>query len=226
MKKPQPIGLHSKSREPNGLPSKNKPFSHPKPKPIPRPAPKDPLTLWNQAVAKCDACPLHALNDRRITYRYSHGPYSYGKPVDILFVGEGPGDAEYILREPFKGPAGQELNELLTILPDSVRYLITNAVLCTPWIDDSLRTIGTPSLPEIKACGNNLRKLIAITKPTVVVALGKVAERSLKKIYGEPFRTLAHPSFILRSDKHQDYERQRFSVALQEIYETKCLRQD
>jgi uracil-DNA glycosylase family 4 len=176
----------------------------------------DPLSIWNQCVSSCTKCPLSTLTNRRITYRYSHGPYNYLNKVDILFVGEGPGESEYLLGKPFVGASGHELNDILEeAVPIDIRYLITNAIMCTPFLDSSLSHIGTPAAKEIDSCRSHLKKLIEITKPKAVIALGAIASRSLKKLV-PCFRTIPHPSHILRSN-HPDLERQRCILAIKAV---------
>lgn len=158
------------------------------------------------------------------------GNSELNKPTDILFVGEAPGQSEYAIGTPFVGPAGQELNELVEeSLDPSLRYVITNAILCTPFSDESRSNIRTPSVPEIAACRTHLQRLIGILRPRHVIALGKVAERSLKKFMPErsinsdslSFTTIIHPSAILRST-HQDLERTRAILSLKAISDKLC----
>jgi uracil-DNA glycosylase family 4 len=186
---------------------------------------------WQQSVNICTKCTISRYcRNKATSIRRSHPNINDYPPfVHILFVGEAPGQAEYALRQPFVGPAGQELNELIEQSLDlSVRYIVTNAVMCTPFDDESRANIRTPSLPEITECRAHLQNLVALTKPKHIVALGKVAEKSLKKFvpqraYSEElsFTTLMHPSAILRST-HPDLERARFVLALQAISEAIC----
>lgn len=181
------------------------------------------LTLLANAINNCKACPLHRNVDHKVYWRFSHTNRTDHPATDLLFVGEAPGQSEYALRQPFVGAAGQELSDLLSeALPLSLTYCITNAVLCTPFTDDTRSSIDTPSLPGVTACRNHLQRLISILNPRYIIALGKVAERSLKKLIPQGnysahetrFMTLLHPSAILRST-HPDLERNRFILNLQ-----------
>jgi uracil-DNA glycosylase family 4 len=182
-------------------------------------------------VSSCQACSLHKNCRHKVGIRRSHPNINDYPPfIHILFVGEAPGQSEYALRTPFIGPAGQELSDLMSqCVPLSLRYAITNAVLCTPFTDESRSSIDTPSLPGITACRTHLQRLISILKPKHIIALGKIAERSLKKIVPQGpyvqndlrFTTLLHPSAILRST-HPDLERARFILNLKAVVDKLC----
>jgi uracil-DNA glycosylase family 4 len=187
--------------------------------------PKESEAKLAHKVDHCRACTISSYCNHKVYWRDSRP----GELVDILFVGEAPGQSEYALHMPFVGQSGQELNDLIEqSLDPSLRYVVTNAVLCTPFDDESRASIRTPSLPEITECRAHLQNLVALVKPKHIVALGKIAEKSLKKFvpqraYSEElsFTTLMHPSAILRST-HPDLERARFVLALQAISEAIC----
>ena len=180
----------------------------------------DPLLNWNQRVDTCISCSLSENCNRRIGIRRSHPNYLDHPTLDLLFVGEAPSSQDYVLRSPFSGPAGHELSELLEeSLNPSLTYALTNAVHCTPFIDSSRLNVRTPALPEITACRTHLQALIDILKPRHIIALGKVAEKSLKKIAPAiPWNVLTHPEDILAS-KQPDLERARFTLAIESISE-------
>ena len=131
-----------------------------------------------------------------------------------LFVGEGPGRQEDLQGEPFVGPAGKLLDNMLralTLARGQDTY-IANVVKCRP--------VGTdgrdrpPSAEEIAACMPYLRRQIALIQPQLIVALGKTAavallgappETSLASLRGEPraFQGIPlvityHPAYLLR----------------------------
>ena len=61
--------------------------------------------------------------------------FGVGNPnADILFVGEGPGEQEDLKGEPFVGPAGKLLDDMLTIidLDRKANCYIANIVKCRP----------------------------------------------------------------------------------------------
>lgn len=194
----------------------------------------DQLLSWKQKLDTCMSCSLSDNCNRRIGIRRSHPNYLDHPTIDLLFVGEAPSSQDYILRQPFSGPAGHELSELLAeSLNPSIRYALTNTVHCTPFVDSSRLNIRTPSLPEITACRVHLMSLIGILDPKHIIALGKSAQKSLKKFIPEraynwaasdsplAFTTLMHPEEILAS-KQADLERARFTLAIEAISGALC----
>ena len=65
-------------------------------------------TLQEQ-VSQCISCPLCA--------HRTHTVFGEGNPhASLLFVGEGPGEQEDLKGEPFVGPAGKLLDDMLSII--------------------------------------------------------------------------------------------------------------
>ena len=133
----------------------------------------------------------------------------------IMLVGEQPGDQEDLAGEPFVGPAGQLLDQvLLEAGLDRRAVYLTNAVKHFKWEPRGKRRLHkTPAQREIEACGYWLDQELAQVKPDVVVALGSTALKSvlgtanvtLKDTIGKPIRhggrwvvTVYHPSYVLR----------------------------
>ena len=131
-----------------------------------------------------------------------------------LFVGEGPGRSEDLEGEPFVGPAGKLLDNMLKAmqLARGVDTYIANIVKCRP-VDADGRD-RPPVHNEVAACRAFLQRQIDLIKPTVIVALGKTAatsllglneETSLSSLRGEPhsYRGIPvvvtyHPAYLLR----------------------------
>lgn len=131
-----------------------------------------------------------------------------------LFVGEGPGRQEDLQGEPFVGPAGKLLDNMLRALAltRGQDTYIANVVKCRP--------VGAegrdrpPSADEIAACMPYLRRQIALIRPQVIVGLGKTAaiallgaatESSLASLRGAPLAwegiplvITYHPAYLLR----------------------------
>lgn len=112
-----------------------------------------------------------------------------------LFVGEGPGRNEDLEGEPFVGPAGKLLDNMLKAmqLARGVDTYIANIVKCRP-VDADGRD-RPPVQNEVATCRPFLERQIDLIKPTVIVALGKTAatsllglneETSLASLRGEP----------------------------------------
>ncbi len=120
---------------------------------------------------ECLSCARCGLCEKR-----HHVVFGVGNPnADILFVGEGPGEQEDLQGEPFVGPAGILLDQMLSII-DLDRHencYIANVVKCRPPNNrDPLDT-------EQEACFGFLQKQIALIRPKVIVCLGRIAATKL-----------------------------------------------
>ena len=124
-----------------------------------------------------------------------------------MFVGEGPGEQEDLKGEPFVGPAGQLLDDMLSIIDvDRTNCYIANIVKCRPPRNRD------PQEPEQDACIGYLRNQFALIRPKVVVCLGRIAAlRLIDPNYritrshgqwvqrnGVWFTAIYHPSALLR----------------------------
>ena len=153
-----------------------------------------------QACLSCAQCPLSATRNNVV---FGVGP----EHAPVLFVGEGPGHHEDMQGEPFVGPAGQLLDEMLTIIDLSRKNCyIANIVKCRPPQNrDPLQT-------EQEACIGWLRRQTALLNPKIIVCLGRIAAM---KLIDENFRitrdhgkwyqkggiwfiSMFHPSALLR----------------------------
>jgi DNA polymerase len=137
------------------------------------------------------------------------------KKAKIMFVGEQPGDQEDLAGQPFVGPAGKLLDQVCEKAGiDRDTIYVTNAVKHFKWEPRGKRRLHkTPAQKEIEACHYWLDKELAQVKPTVIVALGATALKSvmrtanvtLKNSIGHPvfheghwIVTTYHPSYVLR----------------------------
>ncbi len=122
----------------------------------------------------------------------------------IVLIGEAPGESEATHGKPFCGRSGQWMNLQLHMLGmDSLVY-ITNAVKCRPPRN------RTPTNVERVACIPYLKSELNTLEPSVVVALGKTAAKSLGVENEKRHRLLHsvrhrfmivhtwHPSYVLR----------------------------
>lgn len=167
------------------------------------------LLQWHRNVDSCTKCEISKFCKHKVKTRRHAGSLT---DPEIIIVGEAPGSAEYILGEPFVGPAGEELQDILKeALPDTP-ILLTNAILCTPFLTKERADIGEPSLSEITACGEHLHNLIKLYKPKHVVALGNIAHKALNLV-SIPHLKVPHPSYIMQS-KDRDYEFQKLVLNL------------
>ncbi len=169
------------------------------------------LATWEGLLAdarKCTGCDLYKHATQTV---FGEGPLD----VDILFVGEQPGDQEDLAGRPFVGPAGKLFDTLLEEAGiDRTRTYVTNAVKHFKFVQRGKRRLHIkPNAGEITACRWWLEKERELIRPPLTVALGATAARSLfgkvvtiAKLRGAP-QTLAdgsecwvtvHPSALLR----------------------------
>lgn len=121
---------------------------------------------WNELEKECMACTRCGLCQTRNNVVFGVGL----KNADIMFIGEGPGEQEDIKGEPFVGPAGKLLDDMLSIIDlDREKCYIANIVKCRPPRNRD------PYENEQNACIDYLRNQVALVKPKMIVCLGRVA---------------------------------------------------
>jgi DNA polymerase len=112
-----------------------------------------------------------------------------------MFIGEAPGLSEDSLGKPFVGPAGKLLDHIIAnaLQPFEDRYTFAfmNLVGCVPK-DETQKKMGAPPDWVIEKCWPRLEELIAIAEPSILIAVGQLAEEWL-----EVDVRITHPSFIL-----------------------------
>ena len=96
--------------------------------------------------------------------------------AEVLCVGGGPGQQEDLKGEPFVGPAGQLLDDMLSIIGlGRHNCYITNIVKCRP-------PQNRDPLPEEQdACIGWLNTQISLIQPKIIVCLGRIAAMRLIK---------------------------------------------
>ncbi len=172
-------------------------------------------------AAKCTRCPLYANATQTV--------FGEGMPgAHIMLVGEQPGDKEDIAGRPFVGPAGKLLDRALVDagIAREDTY-VTNAVKHFKNEPRGKRRIHKkPNMAEIEQCRWWLEHEIRIVKPTLLVALGSTAARTLlgrearvQKERGRvetgadglPVFITIHPSALVRieddAQRHAEYRR-------------------
>ncbi len=126
---------------------------------------------WTQLEKTCMDCTRCGLCEARTNVVFGVGE----RTADIMFVGEGPGEQEDLQGEPFVGPAGKLLDDMLAII-DLDRHencYIGNIVKCRPPRNrDPLET-------EQDACIGYLRNQVALIQPKIIVCLGRIAAKRL-----------------------------------------------
>ena len=129
-----------------------------------------------------------------------------------LFIGDGPARSEDQLGQPFVGPAGKLLDNMLMAMGVSRAdgVYVTNIVKCRPLDESGVER--PPSVEEVAACLPYLQRQIALIQPTMLVALGKTAGLALlgmevaaaglrgkvHRYAGLPLIVTYHPADLLR----------------------------
>ena len=129
------------------------------------------MLSWEELKGECSRCVRCGLCETRHNVVFGVG----NECADILFVGEGPGEQEDLRGEPFVGPAGKLLDDMLSIIDLSRQEncYICNIVKCRPPHNrDPLET-------EQDACIGYLRNQVALVKPKIIVCLGRIAAKRL-----------------------------------------------
>ena len=175
-----------------------------------------------QTVHDCTACKLRAGCTQTV--------FGVGdENADWLFVGEGPGADEDAQGEPFVGQAGKLLDNMLAAikLKRGNNVYIANIVKCRP------PSNRNPEPDEIATCMPYLQQQIALIKPKLIVALGKVAATSLlgreatlgslrgtvHDLKGTPLIVTYHPAYLLRSPAEKAKAWQDLCFAVQRMTE-------
>ena len=144
---------------------------------------------WDALKQTCYSCTRCGLCETRKNVVFGVGK----EDADIMFVGEGPGEQEDLKGEPFVGPAGKLLDDMLSII-DLDRHsncYIANIVKCRPPRNrDPLET-------EQDACIGYLRNQVALIKPKIIVCLGRIAA---KRLIDQDYRiTRQHGQWVERN---------------------------
>jgi DNA polymerase len=168
-----------------------------------------------QAVADCRAC---GLCEKRRQTVFGVGPAR----AHWMVVGEAPGEQEDLRGEPFVGPAGRLLDQMLAALgltraeaapegapaltPDRQVY-IANTLKCRPPGNRN------PEPAELARCEPFLVRQIELVRPQVILAMGRFAVQALlrtdepigrlrgrvHRYQGVPLIVTYHPAYLLRN---------------------------
>lgn len=146
------------------------------------------MLQWEELEQRCSICTRCGLCQTRTNVVFGVGK----RDADIMFVGEGPGEQEDLRGEPFVGPAGKLLDDMLSIIDlNRENVYIANIVKCRPPGNRD------PKEEEQDACIDYLRNQFALIKPQIVVCLGRIAA---KRLLEPNFRiTSQHGSWICRN---------------------------
>jgi uracil-DNA glycosylase len=181
--------------------------------------PTDDWGVLRERVAGCTACDLCKTRTQTV--------FGVGNTrAEWLVIGEAPGAEEDRQGEPFVGRAGQLLNAMLLAigLPRETVF-IANILKCRPPGNRD------PKPDEVSKCLPYLSNQIALLKPRILLAVGRIAAQNLLgtdaplgrlrgklHTFGEaatPLVVTYHPAYLLRtpSDKRKAWEDLKFARA-------------
>ena len=159
---------------------------------------------WETLETACKACTKCALCQTRHNVVFGVGPHD----AEVFFIGEGPGEQEDLRGEPFVGPAGKLLDDMLCIIDlGRENCYIGNIVKCRP------PNNATPD-PKLRAtCFPFLQRQISLIAPQILITLGNVPTQTLLETRdtithlrghwgsykGIPLMPTFHPSYLLRN---------------------------
>ena len=160
------------------------------------------LISFNDEIKNCLKCDL---GKTRKKFVFGVGDFN----ASLLLVGEAPGEQEDLSGEPFVGRAGKLLDKMLSAINRSREndVFICNVLKCRP--PDN----RDPSKEEISKCEPYLVNQIDLIQPKLIVALGRVAgktllgvDKSLKDMrniihsyHGTNLIVTYHPAALLRN---------------------------
>lgn len=189
-------------------------------------------TLANR-VSACISCGLHQTRTQTV--------FGVGnKQAQLMIIGEAPGFHEDQQGEPFVGRAGQLLTTMIkSIGLNRSDVYIANILKCRP------PNNRDPDVQEVATCTPFLDEQIALIKPRLLLAVGRIASHYLLKTsssleslrnkihqYGTnntPLIVTYHPAYLLRNpiDKKKAYLDLLFiQNILQELIHAKSHHQD
>jgi DNA polymerase len=163
--------------------------------------------ILRERVLSCTRCELHKQRTQAV--------FGVGnREAQWLIIGEAPGAEEDRQGEPFVGRAGKLLNNmLLAIGLQREEVYIANIVKCRP------PNNREPTSQEAQSCAPYLARQVALIKPKLILALGRVAAQNLlktdrpvgnmrgKRFYYEqtdiPVIVTYHPAYLLRSPQEK-----------------------
>ena len=168
-------------------------------------------------VKNCTKCPLHATRTQTV--------FGVGNEnADWMVIGEAPGAEEDRRGEPFVGAAGQLLNAMLKAIG-----LEREAVYIANILKSRPPGNRDPKPEEVAACFPYLNRQIALIRPKLILAVGRIAVQNLLgttaplgrlrgqvHTFGElstPLIVTYHPAYLLRtpSEKRKAWEDLKFA---------------
>jgi len=160
------------------------------------------LESFEHSISLCQKCSLGKSRKEFV--------FGVGDPnASLLLIGEAPGEQEDIQGEPFVGRAGKLLDKILNAIDRNRNkdVFIANVIKCRP------PNNRDPLPSEVEKCEPYLKTQIRLINPRLIVALGRVAAKTLLKLdiplkdmrgkihdySGTPLRVTYHPAALLRN---------------------------
>jgi uracil-DNA glycosylase family 4 len=175
---------------------------------------------WPELRARVAACKRCALCSTRTQTVFGVGNHQ----AEWLVVGEAPGADEDRQGEPFVGRAGQLLNSMLRAIGLAREQVyIANVLKCRPPGNRD------PTAIEAAECLPYLEQQIALLKPKIMLAVGRIAAQNLLRtdvtlgrlrqqvhrfgVSQVPLIATYHPAYLLRTptDKRKAWEDLKFA---------------
>lgn len=165
-----------------------------------------------QCVSECQKCDLYKTRTQTV--------FGVGNTAArLMIIGEAPGANEDRQGKPFVGRAGQLLDAMLKSIgfDRNENVYICNILKCRP------PNNRDPSMAEVKECTPYLEQQIALMKPALLLAVGRIAAHyllgvstPLTRLRGQtlqysglnvPLIVTFHPAYLLRNprDKGKAY---------------------
>lgn len=190
--------------------------AHPSDAPVPREGGAD----WPELRARVASCTRCTLCNTRTQTVFGVGSQS----AEWLIVGEAPGADEDRQGEPFVGKAGQLLNSMLYAIGlKREQVYIANVLKCRPPGNRD------PTASEAAQCLPYLEQQIALLRPKLMLAVGRIAAQNLLRtnvtlgglrqkvhrfgLMQVPLVATYHPAYLLRtpSEKRKAWEDLKFA---------------
>lgn len=167
-------------------------------------------TSWQvlyDEIKSCERCPLCKSRTNVV--------FGVGNPnAKLLVIGEAPGANEDLKGEPFVGRAGMLLNSMLLAIGLRRQDIyIANILKCRP------PNNRDPAPEEVALCTPYLLNQIALIKPKIILAVGRIAahfllntDESMGRLRGKhytygpdktPLLITYHPAYLLRSPREK-----------------------
>ena len=182
-------------------------------------------TVWEDLKNACLGCTKCPLCEGRTNLVFGCGNIN----AEVMLIGEGPGQNEDLQGLPFVGRSGKLLDSLLAEIDLSrdKNIYIANMVKCRPPQNRD------PLPEEQEACIDWLRNQVAIIKPKIIVAVGRIAAMRIidpsikitkqhgvfykkKKVWMMP---TIHPAAVLRNPNQKELVREDLQNLKEKIIE-------